>query len=212
MVPDSSAASPLTPEVPARSEESDGASPAEPNDGDPYNDPNLRWRCKEQRCGAAFLTREQLRTHVKMGQHGDSAPPVEEIEAATKQRLSRVPPRSGGYTLRGAGGEEEEEEEGYGRGERGSPLRREREGPPARTATPEDVNMLSGAHLPPFIPKEENLVSPNAEEARLRELERQKVASYPVQTLPYSMPPRCRVTLTVPPRRTAQSPHTHPAL
>ena len=44
-----------------------------------------------------------------------------------------------------------------------------------RTATPEDVNMLPGAHLPPFIPKEENLVSPNAEEARLRELEAQKV-------------------------------------
>ena len=69
----------------------------------------------------------------------------------------------------------DDEEEGYGRGERGSPLRRDRGQGPMRTATPEDVNMLPGAHLPPFIPKEENLVSPNAEEARLRELEAQKV-------------------------------------
>jgi len=66
-------------------------------------DSSLRWRCKELGCGAAFLTREQLRTHMKLGQHGVGAPPVAEMEmeAASRERRSlRVPPRSGGYALR----------------------------------------------------------------------------------------------------------------
>jgi len=69
----------------------------------------LRWRCKEIGCGSAFLTREQLRIHMKTGQHGMGAPPPDSSGADRRTPRISVPPRQGGYTLRGRGEGDDDE-------------------------------------------------------------------------------------------------------
>jgi len=73
----------------------------------------LRWRCKEIGCGSAFLTREQLRIHMKTGQHGMGAPLPDSSGADRRTPRMSVPPRQGGYTLRGRSEDDDEMDEDH---------------------------------------------------------------------------------------------------
>jgi len=123
--------------------------------GGHYTDPALRWRCKESRCGAAFLTREQLRTHMKMGVHGVGAPPVAEIVAASQERRSlRAPPvRAGGYGLRG-GREPHDDDDGYTDRDRDTGSEAASPSYPLMVSSPspDEVNKVSMAMRSPMSP------------------------------------------------------------
>jgi hypothetical protein len=137
-----------------------------------FSDPSLRWRCREPRCGAAFLTREQLRSHMKAGVHGEDAPVCEEAEeagvvevAARERRSTRAPARAGGYSTRG-GGDEYDEDGDYNPETPALASRALGNTTPgsARSAhgtfSPEDVNKLPGMHP--------SILSPGGEARQLR--------------------------------------------